>query len=133
MAAAIDSGLPKMRIEEAAARAQARIDSGQQVIVGTNRFRLEKEDPLEILEVDNSLVREAQLKRLALLRSERNENDCQAALDAITKCVSSGEGNLLELAVEAAARRASLGEISYACEKITGRYKAVIRTISGAY
>lgn len=133
MAAAIDSGLPKMRIEEAAARAQARIDSGQQVIVGTNRFRLEKEDPLEILEVDNSMVREAQLKRLALLRSERNENDCQAALDAITKCVSSGEGNLLELAVEAAARRASLGEISYACEKITGRYKAVIRTISGAY
>jgi len=133
MASAIDSGLPKMRIEEAAARAQARIDSGQQVIVGTNRFRLEKEEPLEILEVDNSVVREAQIKRLARLRAERNENECQAALDAITKCVSSGEGNLLELAVEAAARRASLGEISYACEKITGRYKAVIRTISGAY
>jgi methylmalonyl-CoA mutase len=133
MAKAIESGLPKMRIEEAAAKAQARIDSGLQTIVGTNKYRLEKEEPLEILEVDNSAVRDSQIKRLAQLRSERNETECQAALDAITKCVISGDGNLLELAVDAAAKRASLGEISYACEKIVGRYKAVIRTISGAY
>jgi methylmalonyl-CoA mutase len=122
-----------MRIEEAAAMAQARIDSGIQTIVGTNRYRLEKEDPLETLEVDNSAVRESQIVRLAKLRAERNEEDCQAALDALTKCVQSGEGNLLELAVQAASKRASLGEISYACEKIVGRYKAVIRTISGVY
>jgi methylmalonyl-CoA mutase len=133
MAKAIESGLPKMRIEEAAARAQAKIDSGVQTIVGTNRFRLPKEDPLETLEVDNSAVRESQMKRLKMLRSQRNETACREALDALTKCVQSGEGNLLELAVEAAARRASLGEISYACEKIVGRYKAVIRTISGVY
>jgi methylmalonyl-CoA mutase len=133
MAKAIESGLPKMRIEEAAARAQARIDSGLQVIVGTNKYRLEKEEPMEILEVDNSAVRDSQIKRLAKLRAERNENECQSALDAITKCVISGEGNLLELAVQAASKRASLGEISFACEKIAGRYKAVIRTISGAY
>jgi methylmalonyl-CoA mutase len=133
MAKAIESGLPKMRIEEAAAKAQARIDSGLQTIVGTNKYRLKKEEPIEILEVDNSAVRDSQIKRLAQLRSERNETECQAALDAITKCVISGEGNLLEHAVDAAAKRASLGEISYACEKIVGRYKAVIRTISGAY
>jgi methylmalonyl-CoA mutase len=133
MAKAVESGVPKMRIEEAAARAQAKIDSGVQTIVGTNRYRLEKEDPLETLEVDNSAVRDSQILRLAKLRAERNEADCQVALDALTKCVQSGEGNLLELAVEAAAKRASLGEISYACEKIVGRYKAVIRTISGVY
>jgi methylmalonyl-CoA mutase len=133
MAKAIDSGVPKMRIEEAAARTQARIDSGRQTIVGTNKYRLEKEDPLETLEVDNSAVREAQVKRLAMLRAERNEQACQASLDAITKCVQTGEGNLLELAVAAAANRASLGEISYACEKIVGRYNAVIRSISGVY
>lgn len=133
MAKAIESGLPKMRIEEAAARAQARIDSGQQIIVGTNRYRLEKEEPLEILEVDNTAVRESQIRRIAMLRAGRNEKDCSKALDAITKCVTSGEGNLLELAVDAAAKRATLGEISFACEKIVGRYKAVIRTISGAY
>jgi methylmalonyl-CoA mutase C-terminal domain/methylmalonyl-CoA mutase N-terminal domain len=133
MAKAVESGVPKMRIEEAAARAQAKIDSGVQTIVGTNRYRLEKEDSLETLEVDNSAVRESQILRLAKLRAERNETDCQAALDALTKCVRTGEGNLLELAVEAAAKRASLGEISYACEKIVGRYKAVIRTISGVY
>lgn len=133
MAKAVESGVPKMRIEEAAARAQAKIDSGMQTIVGTNKYRLEKEDPLETLEVDNSAVRESQIKRLAKLRAERNESECQIALDAITKCVQTGEGNLLELAVEAAAKRASLGEISYACEKIVGRYKAVIRTISGVY
>ena len=133
MAKAVESGVPKMRIEEAAARTQAKIDSGVQTIVGTNKYRLEKEDPLETLEVDNSAVRESQIKRLAKLRADRNETECQIALDAITKCVQTGEGNLLELAVEAAAKRASLGEISYACEKIVGRYKAVIRTISGVY
>jgi methylmalonyl-CoA mutase len=133
MAKAVDSGLPKMRIEEAAARAQARIDSGLQAIIGTNKYRLEKEDPLEILEVDNTVVRDSQIRRLAKLRAERNEKECRTALDAITKCVISGEGNLLDLSVKAAAKRASLGEISYACEKITGRYKAVIKTISGAY
>ena len=133
MARAIESGLPKMRIEEAAARAQARIDSGQQTIVGTNKYRLEKEEPLELLEVDNTAVRESQIKRIAVLKAERNEKECSEALDAITKCVTSGEGNLLELAVDAAAKRATLGEISFACEKVVGRYKAVIRTISGAY
>jgi methylmalonyl-CoA mutase len=133
MAKAIESGVPKRRIEEAAARAQAKIDSGVQTIVGTNKYRLEKEDPLETLEVDNSAVRESQIKRLAKLRADRNEVECQIALDAISKSVQTGEGNLLELAVEAAAKRASLGEISYACEKIVGRYKAVISTISGVY
>ncbi len=133
MAKAIESGIPKMRIEEAAARAQARIDSGAQTIVGLNRYRLEKEDPLEILEVDNSAVREAQLRRLAQLKAGRDEEACQRALEAITHAAQTGEGNLLELAVEAASKRATLGEISYACEKVAGRYKAVIRTISGVY
>jgi methylmalonyl-CoA mutase len=133
MAKAIESGVPKMRIEEAAARAQARIDSGRQIIVGTNKYRLEKEDPLETLEVDNSAVRAAQITRLEKLRAERDEKACQASLDAITKCVQTGEGNLLELAVNAAANRASLGEISYACEKIVGRYNVVIRSVSGIY
>ena len=133
MAKAVESGVPKMRIEEAAARAQAKIDSGVQTIVGTNKYRLEKEDPLDTLEVDNSAVRESQIVRLTKLRAERNESECQVALDAITKCVQTGVGNLLELAVVAASKRASLGEISYACEKIVGRYRAVIRTISGVY
>jgi methylmalonyl-CoA mutase len=133
MAKAIESGIPKMRIEEAAARAQARIDSGVQTIVGTNKYKLEKEEPLEILEVDNTAVCEAQTKRLEKLRAERNENECQAALDAITECAGTGKGNLLELAIVAASKRASLGEISYACEKIAGRYKAVVRSISGVY
>ncbi len=133
MAKAIESGIPKMRIEEAAARAQARIDSGAQTIVGLNKYRLEKEDPLETLEVDNTAVREAQLKRLAHLKTTRNEEECRQALAALTRAAETGEGNLLELAVEAAAKRATLGEISYACEKVAGRYKAVIRTISGVY
>jgi methylmalonyl-CoA mutase len=133
MTRAIESGLPKMRIEEAAARAQARIDSGIQTIVGTNKYRLEKEEPIETMEVDNSAVREAQLKRLERIRTERNEEECQRSLESITECVRTGEGNLLALAVDAASKRASLGEISFACEKITGRYKAVIRTISGVY
>ena len=133
MAKAIESGIPKMRIEEAAARAQAKIDSGEQVIVGTNRYRLEKEDPLEILEVDNSAVRESQIERLRKLRAMRNEDECRQSLDRLTECVRTGKGNLLELAVEAAQKRATLGEISDACEKEKGRYKAVIRSISGVY
>ncbi len=133
MAKAIESGIPKMRIEEASARTQAKIDSGMQTIVGVNKYRLEKEDPIDILDVDNTAVREAQIKRIQKLRAERNQAECQAALNAITKCVQTGEGNLLELAVEAAKKRATLGEISYACEKVVGRYKAVIRTISGIY
>lgn len=133
MAAAIESGIPKLRIEEAAARTQARIDSGEQTIVGVNKYRLEKEDPLDILEVDNTTVREAQIARLKELKANRNEAEVQAALAAITKCAETGKGNLLELAVDAAKKRASLGEISDACEKVCGRYKAIIRTVSGVY
>jgi methylmalonyl-CoA mutase len=133
MAKAIETGIPKMRIEEAAARKQARIDSGRDAIVGVNKYRLEKEDPIDILEVDNTAVREAQLRRLKDLKANRNNAEVQAALDAITKACETGEGNLLELSVDAAAKRASLGEISYAIEKVYGRYKAVIRTISGVY
>jgi len=133
MAKAVESGVPKMRIEEAAARTQARIDSGVQTIVGTNKYRLEKEEPLETLEVDNTAVRGSQVQKLAELRAGRDEKECMRALEALTRCVETGEGNLLELAVDAAAKRASLGEISFACEKIVGRYKAVIRSVSGVY
>jgi len=133
MAAAIETGIPKMRIEEAAARTQARIDSGNQIIVGVNQYRLEKEDPIDILEVDNTAVRIQQIERLKQLRANRNEADVQKALAAITECAKTGNGNLLELAVEAARLRASLGEISDACEAVAGRYKATIRTISGVY
>jgi len=133
MAAAIETGIPKMRIEEAAARTQARIDSGSQKIIGVNEYRLEKEDPIDILEVDNTAVRKQQIERLQQLRANRNEADVQKALAAITECARTGEGNLLELAVEAARVRASLGEISDACEAVAGRYKATIRTISGVY
>jgi len=133
MAKAIETGIPKMRIEEAAARKQAKIDSGKEIIVGVNKFRLEKEDPLEILEVDNTAVRESQLIRLAKLRAERNNDEVQKALDALTLCAQTGQGNLLELSIDAARKRASLGEISYSLEKVFGRYKAVIRSISGVY
>lgn len=133
MTAAIETGIPKMRIEEASARTQARIDSGAQTIVGVNRYRLEKEDPIDILEVDNTAVRKQQIERLQQLRANRNEADVQKALAAITDCARTGEGNLLALAVEAARVRASLGEISDACEAVAGRYKATIRTISGVY
>jgi methylmalonyl-CoA mutase len=133
MAKAIETGVPKLRIEEAAARTQARIDSGNQIIVGVNRYRLEKEDPIDILEVDNTAVRKQQIERLGELKAKRDENAVQAALAAITKCAETKEGNLLELAVEAARVRASLGEISDACEAVAGRYKAIIRTIAGVY
>ena len=138
MAAAIETGIPKMRIEEAAARTQARIDSGKQKIIGINEYRLEHEDPIDILEIDNTAVREQQVARLAELRANRDEKAVQAALAEITESVQKwadgGKGeNLLALAVKAAGLRASLGEISDACEKVVGRYKATIRTISGVY
>jgi methylmalonyl-CoA mutase len=133
MSKAVETGIPKMRIEEAAARKQGRIDSGRDTIVGVNKHRLEKEDPLEILDIDNTAVRESQIKRLQKLRAERNNAEVQAALEAITEAARTGKGNLLELAVDAAQKRASLGEISDAIEKVAGRYKAVIRSISGVY
>ncbi len=133
MAKAIETGIPKMRIEEAAARKQARIDSNMDVIVGLNKYRLEKEDPIDILDVDNTAVRESQVKRLQALRANRNEADVKAALEAITKAAETKTGNLLALAVDAAKKRATLGEISDACEKIAGRYKATIRMNSGVY
>lgn len=133
MAKAIETGLPKMRIEEAAARRQAHIDSGKETIIGVNKYRLEKEDPLDVLEVDNTAVREAQIMRLQELRASRDEAKVQAALSAITEAAESGEGNLLALAIEAARARATLGEISDAYEKVVGRHKAVIRSIMGVY
>jgi methylmalonyl-CoA mutase len=133
MARAIETGLPKMRIEEAAARRQAHIDSGRETIVGVNKYRLAKEEPIEILEVDNTAVREAQIRRLEGMRAERDEAKTRAALNGITHSAETGEGNLLELAVEAARSRASLGEISDAMEKVFGRHKAVVRSISGVY
>ena len=133
MAKAIESGVPKMRIEEASARKQSRIDSNVDTIVGINKYRLDHEDPIETLEVDNTAVRKAQIERLAKLRAERNSEEVQAALDALTECAKSGKGNLLELSIDAARKRASLGEISYALEKVYGRYKAKINLISNVY
>jgi len=133
MAAAIETGLPKMRIEEAAARKQARIDSGKDIIVGVNQYRLDNEDPIDILEVDNTAVRHAQLDRLRVLKKERNSEMVQRSLEDITNCAKNGQGNLLELSIEAAKHRATLGEISSAIEAVSGRYKAVIRSISGIY
>jgi len=133
MTKAIESGLPKMRIEEAAARKQAGIDSGRDIIVGVNRYRIAEETKLEIREVDNTAVRESQIARLKKMKAERNEAECQDALGRLTECARSGEGNLLQLAVEAARHRATLGEISDAMEKVFGRYQATIRAISGVY
>ncbi|MFA6820178.1 MAG: methylmalonyl-CoA mutase [Bacteroidaceae bacterium] len=139
MAKAIETGVPKMRIEEASARTQSRIDTGKQVIVGVNKYRLEHEDPIDILEVDNTAVRKEQVEGLKKLRAERDNAAVQEALDAITACVQEfkdgkkSKNNLLDLAVKAAALRATLGEISDACEKVAGRYKATIKTISNVY
>ena len=133
MAAAIESGIPKMRIEEASARKQARIDSGKDTILGVNKYRLASEDTIDTLEIDNTAVREQQIKRLAELRANRNEADVQSALEALSNVAASGKGNLLEYAVDCARKRASLGEISYALEKHFGRYKAKINLISGVY
>ena len=139
MAKAIETGLPKMRIEEASARTQARIDSGIQTIVGVNKYRLDHEDPIDILEIDNTAVRLEQEAGLKELRAHRDEAQVKADLEAITECVrefnegKKSEHNLLDLAVTAAGHRATLGEISDACEAVVGRYKAIIRTISGVY
>ncbi len=133
MTKAIETGLPKMRIEEAAARRQARIDSGKEVIVGVNKYRLAHEEQIETLEVDNEAVRESQIRRLNEVKAKRNAAAVAAALNALTKCAEAGEGNLLALAVDAARKRATLGEISSALEKVYGRYQAVNRTISGVY
>jgi len=133
MAKAIESGMPKLKIEEAAARRQAAIDRGTEVIVGVNKYKLKEEAPIDILEVDNTAVRESQVARLKQIRATRDEKVCQAALDAITKATESGEGNLLDLAVVATRARATVGEISMAIEKVVGRYNAQIRTVSGVY
>lgn len=133
MTKAIETGLPKMRIEEAAAERQAKIDSGKEVIIGVNKYRLEKEDDLDVLDIDNTEVRRKQIQRLERLRSERDNNKVKAALDELANAAKTGKGNLLEFAVSAARARASLGEISDAIENASGRHKAVIRSISGVY
>ena len=133
MTKAIESGIPKLRIEEAAARKQARIDSGQDIIVGVNQYRLEKEDPLQILDVDNQMVRKQQLEQLDRIKSSRNNDKVKNSLDQLIQCAKTAEGNLLEIAVEAARNRATLGEISDALETVFGRYKAQIKSFSGVY
>ncbi|MCK4562907.1 MAG: cobalamin-dependent protein, partial [Flavobacteriaceae bacterium] len=133
MTKAIENGIPKMRIEEAAAKKQARIDSGEDIIVGVNKFQLKKEDEIDTLEVDNDAVRNSQIARLNKIKSERNAAAVKMALNNLTSCAKSGKGNLLDMAVICARERATLGEISKALEKIFGRYKAKINTISGVY
>lgn len=133
MAKAIETGLPKMKIEEAAARRQAQIDSGKETIIGVNRYRMDQEDPLEILDIDNTAVRQKQIERLQHLKSSRDQEKVSEALSALALAAETGEGNLLEFAVQAARVRATLGEISDAVEKAAGRHKAVIRSISGIY
>ncbi len=133
MTKAIEQGIPKMRIEEAAAKKQARIDSSQDTIVGVNKYRLKKEDPLQILEVDNAAVRLSQIARLNKLKASRNTEEVNIALKNLTLCAKTGQQNLLDLAVIAAEKRATLGEISDALEAVFGRYKATIKSISGVY
>lgn len=133
MAKAIETGLPKMRIEEAAAKKQARIDSGKEWIIGVNAFRNEKDEEIELLEVDNAEVRRKQIDRIESIKANRNQSAVSSCLEKIEKAAKSGEGNLLALAVEAARERATLGEISLAMENAFGRYKATIRSISGVY
>ncbi|GGG47202.1 methylmalonyl-CoA mutase [Chelatococcus composti] len=133
MAKAIEAGIPKLRIEEAAARTQARIDSGQQAVIGVNRFRPDDEPPIEVLKVDNSAVRAAQIEKLKRLRAERDPKAVEAALAALTRAADTGEGNLLALAVDAARAKATVGEISSALEKVWGRHRAEIKAISGVY
>lgn len=133
MTKAIEAGIPKLRIEEAAARKQARIDSGQDIIVGVNKYRLETEDPLQILDVDNQMVRKQQLEQLDNIKATRDTKQVKASLEKLILCAKTGEGNLLELAVEAARYRTTLGEISDALESVFGRYKAQIKSFSGVY
>jgi methylmalonyl-CoA mutase len=133
MTKAIEAGIPKLRIEEAAARKQARIDSTQDIIVGVNKYRLDKEDPLHILDVDNDMVRKQQVARLAEIKANRDTEKAKKSIEALTKCAKTGNGNLLALAVEAARNRVTLGEISDALEVVFGRHKAQIKSISGVY
>ncbi len=133
MTKAVATGMPKLRIEEAAAKRQAAVDRGDEVIVGVNKFRLEKEDPIDILEVDNAAVREAQVARLKDIRASRDQAACNAALAGLEQAAASGQGNLLELAVEAARARATVGEISMAMEKTFGRHRAEVKTLAGVY
>ncbi len=133
MAKAIESGVPKMRIEEAAAKKQARIDSGRETIIGVNKYRLEKEEPIDILEIDNDKVRTSQIERLNRLKADRNSEEVKQSLEAISNCAKTGNGNLLSLAIDAARKRATLGEISAAMETVFGRYQATIKSISGVY
>ena len=133
MTKAVASGMPKLRIEEAAARRQAAVDRGDEVIVGVNKFRLEKEPEIKIRDIDNSAVREAQVRRLERIRADRDQAACDAALAALENGARSGQGNLLELAVEAARARASVGEISDAMEAAFGRHRAEVKTLAGVY
>ncbi|KMY54702.1 methylmalonyl-CoA mutase [Bacillus sp. FJAT-27231] len=133
MTKAIDTGLPKMRIEEAAARRQAQIDSVEETIIGVNRYRMAEEEPIDILDIDNTAVRLKQIERLERVKAGRNEEKVKESLTALTKAAETGEGNLLELAVDAARERATLGEISDAIEQVSGRHQAVIRSVSGVY
>lgn len=132
MTAAVNSGLPKLKIEESAAKRQAMIDRGEEVVVGVNKYRLPEEEPIDILDIDNAAVRDAQIARLNHIRSERDDTACQAALDALSQRAAEG-GNLLEAAVEAARARASVGEISMAMEKVFGRHRAEVKTLAGVY
>jgi methylmalonyl-CoA mutase len=134
MTKAVESGMPKLRIEEAAARRQARVDRGEDVVVGVNKYRADGEDtPVDVLDIDNTAVREAQVARLKKIRAERDTAACEAALEALSQAAADGSGNLLDLAVEATRKRATVGEISDALEKVYGRHRAVIRAISGVY
>jgi len=133
MTKAIETGIPKIRIEEAAARKQARIDSGQDIIIGVNKYRLEKEDPLQILDVDNQMVRQQQLEQLHQIKATRDTDKVEKSLQKLIQCAQTAEGNLLEIAVEAARNRCTLGEISNALETVFGRYKANIKSFSGVY
>ncbi len=133
MTKAIETGLPKLRIEEASARRQARIDSGREILVGVNAYQNEDEKPIEVRDIATQAVRDTQLARLAAVRAKRDSVAVRQALDALTACAKTGEGNLLALAVQAARVRATLGEISAALETVFGRYQAVNRTISGVY
>jgi methylmalonyl-CoA mutase len=133
MAQAIEAGLPKLRIEEAAARTQARIDSGRQTIVGVNKYKPTHDERIDVLKIDNAKVRDAQIARLNRVRAERDGEAVQAAMDALTDAAEMGSGNLLELAVDAARKRATVGEISYALEKVWGRHVAEVKAVSGVY
>ncbi len=133
MTKAVESGMPKMAIEESAARRQARIDRGEEVVVGVNKYRADEAGEIDILSIDNTKVREQQIARLERVRTERDDKACAAALAALTEAAESGKGNLLELSIEAARARATVGEISDALEKVFTRHRAVIRSISGVY